>query len=256
MKSSSAAPAVNETIASLAPAGESSARTPSLLEYISVVLFLVLCAVLAIRLVGEASGVSFVPLLIAAALGYVASDFASGLVHWGFDTWGAEDTPVLGPTFIVPFRVHHSDPLDITRHGFVATNGHNCLVSLPVLGLVLALPPGGTWTAPLAAFVLFLTLGVFATNQFHKWAHEANPGPVVGWLQDRGIILGREHHDVHHSLPYDKHYCITTGWLNRPLDRIGFFRITERVITAVTGAQPRRDDLREENGSPEGDARG
>src|SRR5690606_28663165 len=139
------------------------------------------------------------------------ADFASGLVHWGFDTWGSESTPAVGKTFIVPFRVHHSDPLDITRHGFVATNGHNCLVSIPVLVAALALPPGGVWSAPLATFVLLLTLGVFGTNQFHKWAHDENAGPVVRWLQDRGLILGREHHDLHHAAPYDRHYCITTG---------------------------------------------
>lgn len=243
MKSSAAAiPSDAVTGPPIADA-EPGPRTPSILEYVSVILFLLLALALATKLIVQATALSAVPLLLAAVAGYVASDFASGFVHWLFDTWGDPDTPVVGQTFIVPFRVHHTDPIDITRHGFVATNGHNCLASLPVLVVALLLPSGAAWVPPLAGFLLCLTLGVFATNQFHKWAHEKYPGAVIGWLQDRGVILGREHHDIHHSEPYDRHYCITTGWLNPVLDRVGFFRSAERVITAITGAQPRRDDL-------------
>lgn len=228
---------------------EIGARKPSALEVFSVFAFLALVAALLGKLSWNLSSLSLLPVLLAAVVGFVGADFTSGLVHWLFDTWGDPDTPVVGKTFIVPFRVHHSDPEDITRHGFAATNGHNCLVSLPVLALALALPAGSSWGAPLAAFMLFMTLGVFGTNQFHKWAHLENPGPVIGWLQKRGLILGREHHDIHHTWPYERHYCITTGWLNPLLDRIGFFRKAEKLITALTGAQPRRDDL--EGGPPE-----
>ena len=184
-------------------------------------------------------------LVVSGVLGFVTADLVSGLVHWLFDTWFTRTTPVLGATFVTPFRVHHEDPLDITRHGFIATNGHNCLVSVPVLGLALLLPSGPE--APLASaaliFVLTLCLGVFATNQFHKWSHSEQVPPGVAWLQARGLILGRAHHDVHHSDPYTHHYCITTGWLNRPLEAIGFFRRLERLITATTGYQPREEEL-------------
>jgi ubiquitin-conjugating enzyme E2 variant len=64
-------------------------------------------------------------------------------------------------------------------------------------------------------------------------------------LQRCHLILPPEHHARHHSAPFDQHYCITVGWMNVPLQRIGFFRMLERFVTAATGALPRHDDIGE-----------
>lgn len=219
------------------------ARTPGWHEHVGVWAFFLLGAALAWRVLGALSMANAPWVLLALVAGYVAADFFSGFVHWAFDTWGSEDTPVLGPTFIVPFRIHHSDPEDITRHGFIATNGHNCLAVAPLLGAALFADPQ-VWAAPLT-FLGSLALGIFGTNQFHKWSHEQQVGPVVAWLQRWHLVLPPGHHDVHHTRPYDAHYCITTGWLNVLLMRIGFFRRAERLISRVTGWQPRADDLKQ-----------
>jgi len=135
----------------------------------------------------------------AAFAGYVAADFMSGVVHWLFDTWGSVDTPVLGRSFIRPFREHHRDAMSITRHDFIETNGNNCVASVPVLAAACFIPletdPGVFATA----FVLFLSLGVFATNQFHKWAHMEDPGRIIRRLQRWHLILPSDHHSIHHS---------------------------------------------------------
>jgi ubiquitin-conjugating enzyme E2 variant len=217
-------------------------RTPGWHEVAAVWIFGLLSAALLYRAGYSLQGHPGV-LLAAAFLGYVGSDLASGLVHWGFDTWGSGETPVVGKTFIVPFRIHHSDPMDITRHGFAATNGHTALVASPVLALALLLPGSWSITPALMVLVLSLCAGVFATNQFHKWAHEEQPAGWVQWLQRSHLVLGREHHAQHHSRPYDRNYCITSGWLNGALNAVGFFRGLERLITAVTGVRPRQDDL-------------
>lgn len=184
--------------------------------------------------------------LTAALLGYLAADLVSGLVHWAADTWGSPDLPVVGPAVLRPFREHHRDQLAITRHDFVETNGNNCLISLPVLGLALWLAPGpdGGGNLFLSSFLLALVFWVLLTNQFHKWAHlPVPPPPLIAFLQRWHLILPPAHHQLHHTRPFTSHYCITTGWLNWPLNWMRFFPFLEWCITACTGALPRRDDL-------------
>ena len=82
------------------------------------------------------------------------------------------------------------------------------------------------------------------TNQVHQWAHMPAPPPVVRWLQDCGVLLDRHDHARHHAGSYDRHYCITTGWGNAPLEAIGFFRTLEALVSMTTGARPREDDRR------------
>lgn len=214
-------------------------------EIFSIGAFTVLAGVTALRLWRAAEGADYWLLAATVPLGYLCADFFSGLVHWGFDTWGSIHTPIAGKNWIRPFREHHVDPKAITRHDFVETNGNNCLVSLPALLLTASLPytADGWFAMAFGGTMLFNCIGVLGTNQFHKWAHTDEPPRLVRWLQDRHLILPTAHHDIHHRAPYETHYCITTGWLNPILRATGFFRHLERAITALTGAKPREDDL-------------
>src|ERR1700730_4249613 len=182
---------------------------------------------------------------LALLLGFVAADFVSGFVHWAADTWGAPEWPIIGQALIRPFREHHLDEKEITRHDFVETNGNNCFISFPAALAVAFLPqgPGLELNLFVAAFTGSLVLWVLFTNQFHKWSHLDRPPRAVAFLQKLHLILPPEHHAVHHRAPYAKYYCITTGWLNEPLYRLGFFQGLERAITALTGQLPREDDL-------------
>jgi plasmanylethanolamine desaturase len=183
--------------------------------------------------------------LCAFMLGYVASDFISGVVHWAADTWGTAEWPVVGQSLIRPFREHHVDQYEITRHDFVELNGNNCFVSiLPGVGAVLLQQgPGLTGNFFLGTFVFSLILWVFCTNQFHKWSHLDHPPAWMDRLQRWHLILPRDHHQQHHTAPYTKYYCITVGWLNEPLTRLHFFAALERLVSAVTGLVPREDDI-------------
>lgn len=178
----------------------------------------------------------------ALAAGLVAADFASGLVHWAADTWGRDDWPIVGPRLLVPFRVHHINPDDFLRRCFIDTNGEVAMMAIPVLLGLQAIPLERWWGGPIAAFGLaFCGVGSL-TNQIHQWSHMPLPPRVVRALQTCGVLLGRRAHAAHHARPYDHHYCITTGWCNRPLDAIGFFRRLESLITSLTGAVPRQED--------------
>nr|KAG5702887.1 hypothetical protein BaRGS_019106 [Batillaria attramentaria] len=78
----------------------------------------------------------------------------------------------------------------------------------------------------------------------HKWSHTyfGLPWYITG-LQDLHIILPRKHHRIHHVAPHETYYCITTGWLNYPLEAIRFWPRLEAVIESLTGSKPRSDDL-------------
>ena len=226
-----------------APQPESTANgyspTHRALEIVAIVAVAVLCTHLLIRLAHVEHPAWAWTLACAAVAGYIAADFISGLVHWIFDTWGSPDTPVLGDSFIRPFREHHSDPLSITRHDFVETNGNSCIASLPLILGAGFIPVD---TAPglfAAAFLLCTSIGILATNQIHKWAHVQDPGRVVVLLQRCRLILTPDHHRIHHVAPYATQYCITTGWLDPLLRATRFHHRLERVIAAVAGVRPR-----------------
>jgi plasmanylethanolamine desaturase len=186
----------------------------------------------------------WMPLTLVA--GFIAADFGSGLIHWAADTWGRDDCPIIGPRLLVPFRVHHINPDDFLRRRFVDTNGEVAAIAAPVLLLLNALPLGTEWGTAAAVFgFAFCGLGAL-TNQIHQWSHMPSPPALIHALQACGVLLGRKEHAAHHSRPYDRHYCITTGWCNRPLDAIAFFRRMETTITALTSVSPRHDDRRYE----------
>jgi len=208
-------------------------------EIASIVAFGLAMAWLAMRIAPRALESPWLA-LTAFMVGFVAADFVSGFVHWAADTWGTPEWPIIGKALIRPFREHHVDQKEITRHDFVETNGNNCFISIaPAVGA--ALLPEGWFFASAMGFAL--CLAIFGTNQFHKWSHMGEPPAAVRLLQRASLILPPDHHSVHHSAPYAKYYCITVGWLNEPLHRMRFFQAMERMISASTGLVPREDDI-------------
>lgn len=161
--------------------------------------------------------------------GYLLADFGSGVVHFTFDRFFSLKTPLLGENFVSPFRLHHSDPKHITTHGFIETNGNNCLAACCALIPLCIIPFDYTvgWQLFVVALFVFASIGTFATNQFHKWAHLQHPPKWVAWLQEKHLILPRDHHQLHHTHPYNIHYCITTGWMNSILLKVNFWAFLE-----------------------------
>ena len=149
--------------------------------------------------------------------------------------------------FLRPFREHHIDPTSITRHDFIETNGDNFMVAVPILAKVAydlctknALDREQAY--PLCAYLFLCSIFVAMTNQvgpaginslssgfnahlpfpqIHKWSHTYWGLPRwVTFLQDWHIMLPRRHHRIHHVAPHETYFCITTGWLNWPLEKI------------------------------------
>lgn len=157
---------------------------------------------------------------------------------------------IIFQAFIRPFREHHVDPTAITRHDVIETNGDNCLTMLlPLLAVAVSLFTLSDDTIahwyPLYFFATSTAFFVTLTNQIHKWSHTYSGLPSwVTFLQDTHIILPKKHHRVHHVAPHETYFCITTGWLNYPLERIRFWPGLEALIECVTGVKPRTDDLK------------
>jgi len=186
-----------------------------------------------------------------AILGALFADLMSGLVHWGADTWGTLDWPLVGGTFIRSFREHHVAPTEMCEHDFFETNGDNFMLS--IIPLVVLSRKDIFWTAstttevPLieifsAMFWLTGSFYIAMTNQFHQWAHAPKPNALVTLLQNCWIILPRYHHSLHHRPAFEGHYCITIGWLNPLFDAIHFWRTLEFIVIKATGLVPREDD--------------
>lgn len=209
---------------------------------LSIVSAIALLSLVTARVVTTMAAAWWMP--IAFLAGVALADLGSGLVHWGADTWGDDDLPVIGRRLLKPFRLHHVDPDDFLRRSFIDANGDVAFATLPSLVALLVLPLDRAWApALLITGVGFCAVGMW-TNQIHQWAHMPEPPALVGRLQRCGLLLGRDAHAAHHAGPFDRHYCITTGWWNRPLEAIGFFRRLEMVIAAITGAVPREDERR------------
>ncbi|MGH9199618.1 MAG: fatty acid desaturase CarF family protein, partial [Vicinamibacterales bacterium] len=107
--------------------------------------------------------------------GVAAADFLSGVVHWAADTWGRDDTPIVGPRLLIPFRVHHVNPDDFLTRSFLDTNGDVALIAVLVFCVARLIPIDTTWGGPLAVACLgFAGVGGM-TNQIHQWAHMPSP---------------------------------------------------------------------------------
>ena len=214
-----------------------------LLEYFSILSFPVLFAVFlyySISLLHQGGMTWALPLLL--LIGWLAGDWLTGIVHWFCDTYGSEETPILGPSIIMPFREHHVLPAKICTHDFVFTNGNSFLLGViivgPFLAALIACEPGQT-TLPMAATLMVFT-GMFSclANQVHKWSHaeQAELPGIVRWLQRHHLILNPTHHQLHHTRPFDTNYCISCGWMNPVLEWTRFFRGMEKLL-AMFGLQ-------------------
>jgi len=188
--------------------------------------------------------------LFALIYGIVIADFISGLIHWTADTWGSVELPIIGKAFIRPFREHHVDPTAMTRHDFYETNGDNFLGVTPIAAYFVYKYYNLNETVLLEHYrfdLAMFSLSVFLlfTNQIHQWSHLYYGLPRwVEFLQNCHIILPKKHHRIHHVSPHETYFCITTGWLNYPLECIRFFPTLEWIIEKLTGVPPRKDDFR------------
>mmetsp|Transcript_61173 Transcript_61173/g.138395 ORF Transcript_61173/g.138395 Transcript_61173/m.138395 type:complete len:326 (+) Transcript_61173:216-1193(+) len=177
-----------------------------------------------------AAGLGLLQVFVASV---VFSDFFSGLFHWATDNYGNRNTPVFGGV-IEAFQGHHVNPWTITHRGFFNNVHKIALSALPLLGLMMLVSADPAWRLACVVFVNAQLL----SQEFHKLAHTVKPPGWATFLQGKGLIIGRRAHGMHHTTPFEAHYCILTGWCNDVLDRLLVWRRAEALVFRINGQEP------------------
>jgi ubiquitin-conjugating enzyme E2 variant len=161
---------------------------------------------------------------------WLLADFVSGVVHWAEDSYGTETTPVIGRWVVAPNLLHHRDASTFVRGSWFASSWDLAAVGATIL-TVAALADMLTWHVG-----LFVLLGTNA-NQIHKWNHMRRScvPPAIRLLQRLRLLQSSRHHAQHHRGTKDSHYCVITEVLNPLLDRLGWWRMLEKVLAPVLG---------------------
>ncbi|PIM98772.1 Ubiquitin-conjugating enzyme [Handroanthus impetiginosus] len=179
---------------------------------------------------------TFLQLTLAAFLGYLLADLASGIYHWAVDNYGSPMTPVFGSQ-IESFRAHHQHPSAITKSDTAVLSymvaGVVTVIVLPIN--ILSRDPVFLWFVGVSA-----GCGLFSLK-LHAWAHtpKRKLPSVVAALQDSGIILRWSQHKAHHRPPFKSDFCTVSGIWNKILDESNIFSAIEVMLFRVFGVRPR-----------------
>ncbi len=176
-------------------------------------------------------------------VGLFVADFVSGLVHWGTDTWFDE---AMFERVVSIAREHHLYPQHIVGYGVRDYVGYSSWPTVVLLApIVLPITFSGA-TSNLLFLAIFLCAQVALCMCFgtyaHRLGHMRTQSRVIRALQRLGFLITPAYHGVHHSGRHDIRYCVINGWANPLCDRLRVWRALERLVTAVTGAVPRRND--------------
>lgn len=146
----------------------------------------------------------------------LVTDLISGLLHVVLDN---PRSLKLGPirSLAEGFQRHHESPAKIYE---MPLYQHLYVMHMPLTLLFLAILP--FHNAGMYVVFLSLVVGLHLMQMAHLWAHlpaERVPA-VVRVLQSARVLLRKPQHDLHHTPPFDKDFCIMTGICNRPLNAV------------------------------------
>lgn len=180
----------------------------------------------------------------AIVIGYFLADVASGLVHWATDTWFSEKQ--FGRLIAIA-REHHTHPSHILGYRFLenATLGSApSALFIGPLALLIALQPRSDFLYATMIVFLLISLTLLFGTSLHNIGHRKVKSRILIVAQQLRLVITPAYHHVHHSGDQTTRYCTVNGWANPLLDRLRFWRALERLISGITGAVPREDDVR------------
>lgn len=173
----------------------------------------------------------------ALAGGYVLADLPSGLLHHWADNYAKPDAKLgVVRKFAKQAQRHHFHPGKLGHYSLSYWAFPLSSVAwAPLLGAAALGAP-----APVLAGAIGLIGGMSVYGKYHQWSHmKQTEVPAHGkLLQKVGLAIDPRAHGVHHRMPWNSDYCIVSGHLNKPLDKIKFWPRYEQAIYKITGAKP------------------
>lgn len=152
-------------------------------------------------------------ILYGVIIGYILGGFASGVLHWFFDSYNFDN---LKP-YHNDFRTHHDNPMSLEKY----SNFEHCVEITPLLLPFLLLNTLTQSNLLKIIIIISCLIGNFS-QMFHKYSHRrlhANDKNdtgnyiyprvnfIVQILQNIGLILHPKVHSRHHSVEL-VNYCI------------------------------------------------
>lgn len=166
---------------------------------------------------------------------WFAADLLTGAVHWFEDRYLDHGTLNFLASVAEENDLHHRKPT-----AMILSTGWTNMKSAAAVGWPLAF---ALWWHGAAPFVWLVPFFASFGNLVHRFAHMPRK-QVPRWirgLQEFGIFISFEHHDLHHRsmkqlIP--KHlagykFCPMTDWVNPIVDRIGLWHAIEHALSRL-----------------------
>lgn len=158
---------------------------------------------------------------------WLIGDFVTGFFHWVVDQYTSEKMPVIGRLVAGPNSRHHASPTAFLKANYWQRNKTNIAIAL-IVAMIAGL------FHPLAAIPF---LFASQANEIHGWAHQ-RCSSIVRVIQETELLASVRHHAQHHVDPFNRRYCVMSGWLNPFLDYVRIWDRMEYAIFASTGIPP------------------
>eukprot|EP01091_Cochliopodium_minus_P015458 TRINITY_DN550_c0_g1_i1.p1 TRINITY_DN550_c0_g1~~TRINITY_DN550_c0_g1_i1.p1 ORF type:complete len:238 (+),score=38.38 TRINITY_DN550_c0_g1_i1:70-783(+) len=157
--------------------------------------------------------------------GWVMADVIAGFVHWFGDTWSG-----LGyDQYFKDFIEHHTDPLAMTKRDYFEGAFDTYIIYLVFIRLT------GLHTSP---FLVCSSILGMQSNFCHRESHQhTKTFWIMKKLQNWGVIISPKSHHIHHTQPFNRDYCVFSGFCNPFFEYICFWRRFEKVIYVLTTVQ-------------------
>lgn len=168
--------------------------------------------------------------------GFLAADVASGMMHHWADQYADPDSSNKAVAkFAKQSQRHHFFPGKLGNYGPAYWAHPLSLVAWAPLVASTALGA----PAPVTSALIGLVGGTTHYGNFHNWSHmpDRDVPPVGKALQKMGIAISKREHGQHHGMPWNSDYCIVSGLMNKPLDKIEFWPKYEKMVHKLTGKE-------------------